>query len=64
MEKNFGQELLTLLLYFGYMYFRYNMQIYSVNFNFYVRFVREITAALAEEGCAAAIGVKINFGAV
>ena len=40
------------------------MQIYSVNFHFCVSFVREITATVAENGCAATIGVKINFGAV
>jgi hypothetical protein len=40
------------------------MQIYSFNFNFYVRFVREMTADVAENGCAATIGVKINFGTV
>jgi hypothetical protein len=38
------------------------MQIYSVNFNFCVSFVRE--KRILENGCAAAIGVKINFGAV
>jgi hypothetical protein len=38
------------------------MQIYSVNFNFSVRFVREITAAVAENGRAVTIGVNINFG--
>ena len=35
-----------------------------LNFNFCVHFVREMTAAVAENGCAAAIGVKISFGTV
>jgi len=40
------------------------MQIYSVNCYFCVRFVREITATVAGNGCSATIGVKINFFAV
>jgi hypothetical protein len=39
--------------------------IYSVNFNFFVRFVREVTAAVTDStGCAATGAVKINFGAL
>jgi hypothetical protein len=53
-----GRELLTLLFFFWAVCFRYSMQIYSVNFNFCVRFVREITAAVACNGRAATIGVR------